>query len=498
MRSVKIAFLLFLSAALLLPLLSCAKDPTPSDTSVTDTPESETEYVPETEAPPLSQADVALAHLEMRNYEGKDFHIIQSVAYWEFDVADLTGSLLNDEIYERNQVIEDRYNVVITAEKLGQAAGNTQVSERILADSMTGDDTFLLVGDSPYFMSPDSQAGLYADFHRLPYIDLDAPYWDSHAVDTFTVAGKLYFINGSYTLSNKGSASILYWNRDLATDLNIPNLYDVVWEGTWTSDRMLEYCQLATFDLDGNGKQDLTDSWGLLVGHPEIYVGFPVGMGFTMTTRDDAGNVVVDLSERNVSVIDACNKIGDYSVIGNNYVRLWRKNGIGIDGDFVFNGQHALFEIGSAGTVPNVDFSFGVLPHPKLNEEQENYISTSHFYAGSCCGIPAALNDKDKDMAAFMLEALGAYSHVTVYPVYTENIVLHKNSPDPEATEVLRMIFENIYYDLGYQCRFLNPMNPFKLVYMEGFGSFASAIAAEANATNAEIRDLVEVYRNLP
>ncbi len=495
MRFAKTALLLLLSAALLLPLLSCAKDPTPSGPSGASV--SDTASAPETEAPPLSKADQALAHLPERDFDGRNLNIIQSAAFWEFDVSDLNGELLNDEIYERNQVIEERYGVTITREKVGQMSGATLLTDRIRTESMTGDATFQLVGDGAYFMSIDLRSGLYADFHRLPYIDLDAPYWDSHAVDAFTVAGKLYFINGSYTLSNKGSARVMFWNRDMAEDLNIPDLYDVVWDGKWTSDLMLEYCQIATYDVDGDGSQSFADDrWGVVYEHPENYVGFPIGMGYTLTTQDDTGNIVVDTNERNVRVIEVCEKIAAYSVMGNDWFRL--KNGIGGYAGFIFDEQRALFRDGRAGGVPDVDFSFGVLPNPKLNEDQQNYISTSHYYSGANCGIPDALNAKDKDMAAFLLEALGAYSHVTVYPVYTENIVLHKNSPDPEATAVLRMVFENIYYDIGYQCCFVNPMDPFSLVFAMGVGGFASLIAGNAESINEDIRDLVQEYKNLP
>ncbi len=496
MRSVKTALLLFLAAALLLPLLSCAKDPTPSGPSGASV--SDTASAPETEVPPLSKADQALAHLPERNFDGKNFNIAQSVAFWEFDKEDLTGELLNDEIYERNQVIEDRYGVTITAEKHGQASGSTQLTDRILADSMTGDASIQLVGDGALFMSADLRSGLYANLLTLPYLDLDAPYWDSRAVDTFTIYGKLYYINGSYNLSNKGSAYVLYWNRDLAADLDIPDLYGVVWEGKWTSDLMLEYCQRATYDLDGDGQMSLTeDQWGILHGHPENYFGFAVGMGYTLTTTNDSGEIVVDLDERNVSVLEACDKIADYSVVGWNWLNLRRRNGINNYANYLFAENHMLFMDGSAGSVPNVDFSFGVLPAPKLDEEQTDYISISHFYGGSYCGIPAALGEKDKDMAAFLLEALGAYSHVTVYPVYTENIVLHKNSPDPEATAVLRMIFDSLYYDIGYHCNLVPPLN-FNLVFVYGIDRYASMVAGNAKFTNEDIYELVQEYKNLP
>ncbi len=487
-------FVLFLAAALLLPLVSCSKDPTPADTSA---PASDTATAPETEAP-ISKEDEALAHLPKRDYDGRNYNIAQSVAFWEFDVEDLTGELLNDEIYERNRAIEERCGVTITAEKYGQASGNTQLTDRILADSMTGDASIQLVCDGALFMSTDLRSGLYADFHRLPYIDLDAPYWDSRAVESFTVHGKLYFINGSYNLSNKGSAYAMFWNRELAEDLNIPDLYGVVWDGKWTADRMLEYCQVAASDLNGDGKMSLTeDRWGILHGHPENYFGFTVGMGYTLTTTNDIGEIVVDVNERNVRVLETCEKIADYSIVGWNWLKLWRNNGLDSSGDYLFAEGNTLFIDGRAGYVPNVDFSFGVLPAPKLDEAQRDYISISHYYSGSYCGIPSALGEEDKDMAAFLLEALCAYSHVTVYPVYTENIVLHKNSPDPEATAVLQMIFDSLYYDIGYHCNFVAPLN-FNLVFVYGVDQFASRVAADAEATNDAIYYLMEEYKDLP
>ena len=101
---------LFLIAAMLLNM-SCG------DTANTDagdvTTKSSSETVTET-TDPISSA------LPERDFDGYEFKILTtdevgSVRYsYEIDAETLNGEAMNDAVFERNQLVEDEFNVIIT------------------------------------------------------------------------------------------------------------------------------------------------------------------------------------------------------------------------------------------------------------------------------------------------------------------------------------------------------------------------------------------------
>ncbi len=489
----KRAIILFLTAALLLPLAACSgKTPDKQDTA---DPSSETSApMPKT----ASAADEALAHLGERDFDGANFHILCLSGSFEFDQEETTGELMNDEVYARNRTLEARYGVEITAEDLIENHAGRPLSDRVRLDSLASNPSYQVVSSATVYLIDLAKDGLCFHLPDMPWIDLDQPYWDQNSIDAFTIADSLYFVMGSVTLLNMSQTLALFVNRDLAEDLSIPDLYEMVWNGTWTIDRMTEYCERAMSDRDGTGKMEFDgdDTWGAVFAHPQYAEVMMTGLGYHYTRRDENGNFVLDLmNENNLVLFDHVSKLRDTCVLACNWVN-YGPHALDADGKYIFYEGRALFlhhmvSVDMTTTACN----YGILPQPKFNEEQEKYL-TSSFHAGSTCvAVPMVLSESDRDMGGFMLEAMAALSYVTTYPTYIEKILELKKSPDPDSTRVLKIMFENIAYDIVYQFNIQDfPIQLAKGMFHDYFTTYASNVKRFSSGMEDDIYDIMDAY----
>ena len=88
-----------------------------------------------------------------------------------------------------------------------------------------------------------------------------------------------------------------------------------------------------------------------------------------------------------------------------------------------------------------MDIEFGILPYPKMDEAQENYITSSHDTA-NVGAIPMTCGKADT-MGA-VLEVLARESAEDVVPAYYETALKVKYARDDQSSRMLDIIRYNI------------------------------------------------------
>ena len=78
------------------------------------------------------------------------------------------------------------------------------------------------------------------------------------AFSTFSI-GYLYMMIGDFNLSSTCGVTFLWFNKQLLTDNGFDMPYELVNEGKWTIDRMLEMVNSVSADLNGDMKMDAND-----------------------------------------------------------------------------------------------------------------------------------------------------------------------------------------------------------------------------------------------
>jgi hypothetical protein len=129
-------------------------------------------------------------------------------------------------------------------------------------------------------------------------------------------------------------------------------------------------------------------------------------------------------------------------------------------------------------SLPNyreTEIDFGILPLPKYDEQQENYLSLD--WGGLMC-VPRGA---DKDLAGYVTELLSYYSMETTVPAWYDIMLTGKIARDDDIVRVLDIIYSNVVYDFGlnYAEGYNTMQNAMYEVVNFKQGDFASFYAAE-------------------
>lgn len=368
-------------------------------------------------------------------------------AYLEIGIEEMTGEPVNDAIYERNQMINDRLNVVLAPYRAEGWENYNNAIATLRASIMASDGAYDIIAGWSARIPQLSLEGLLRDVSPLPYLDLEQPWWNRSAVEELEIANKLYFVTGDIAKTMISAMYVFAFNQKLATDYEIENLYNVVKEHRWTIDYVYDISSAAYIDLNGDGKVGSGDSFGLLTSCVNDADSFLQGFRVSMVSRDEEGLPVLDVdTERMTTIVDKV------------YNLMWNNNGC--QSDTSGNTDTTAFVEGRsllittrldtvATSFAEMEEDFGVVPYPLLDETQEEYGTRVQDALSLWC-IP--IDAGNADMSAAVLEALAAQSYRTVTPAYFDVALKNRYSRDVETAEMMDLIqnsalinFEQLY-----------------------------------------------------
>ena len=368
-------------------------------------------------------------------------------------VDEMDGEVVNDAIFERNRAAEEKFNCKITATF---QEGATSYAQKAV---MAGDNTFFAVFDSKNQLSSGIQQHIFIDLNKLQHCDLSAPYWDKNCVDELSIAGKTYMMASDISMMNLTAPRFLYFNKKIMEDYGLKSPYDYVHENEWTLDNFLPMVSAVSEDLNGDGKMDREDKFGMLTedgaGNGNILY-FLVGSGIRSTTNDENGIPQLSFfSEKAQTVIEkvaavlkskdtcieynTCAKGADYSQFHHLY-EYCRS---------LFAAGHFLFvQNGCYESIQFTDMAddYGVVPNPKYDSSQENYYHRTDPY-DTLLSVP--ITNTDFERTGLLLEWLSWKSSKTLLPAFYETTVKLKRQRDETAMEMLDIIKGSIYYDIA-------------------------------------------------
>lgn len=385
------------------------------------------------------------------DYNGYEFKVLHwSHSAWESTARasrdifaeSQTGDPINDAVYLRNMKVEETYNVKILLQKEELGTMSTTIINNVSA----GDDTFDVVYPRLYEGASLMTQGLFLDLNEMPYLDLDKPWWDQNAVNSLSVGGKLYLVATDININDKDATSAIAFNKKIANDYNIPDLYEAVKDGKWTFDYMKSVYANVSSDLNGDGIIDMNDIYGFL-GKNDVTVSFFNGGGGTFVDKDENDiPYFAFYSERNIAMTQ---KIIDLMRDENNF---FNHQTAGIDDlqyTKMFEEGHGLFFWMRLDEVTNMrasDTDFGILPTPKYDEIQSQYWNTVSRHTTGLMSVPIT---SEPERTSIILEALAAESKYTLQPAYYDVSLIGKSTRDVESEGMLEIIMAGRVFDLG-------------------------------------------------
>ena len=384
------------------------------------------------------------APVPAKDWGGKEFSVLSVQNAYEpnFEiVGDLDGPRVEPAVFQRNVWIQDAYNVDIV--EYGDV--NLDSIGTIQSQIEAGDSDFDLVFLYREDMATAIISGYMKDLTKVDYLNLTNEWYNQNTIASMKISGKLFHMVSDFSLVDKARTNVIFFNRDLATENNLPDALQVVREGKWTVEEMLKYA--IAEDVNGDGKMDLDDSWGLACGGDEVVSTFWKALGNELVTIQDDGSYTINIvSDHSIESIEKTR-----TLFNSNISFTGDKFGDWDDSYNVFIGNKCMFRSGCLSTIEDLgadaEFSFTALPYPKFDVEQTRYYTTNDNTYCATFGIPVCA--EDASFSGFMIEALSWKSHTTTFPEYYNIVCKVKKSYDAECAEMLDLVFDSLVFDFG-------------------------------------------------
>ncbi|MCI8388488.1 MAG: hypothetical protein HFE63_08510 [Clostridiales bacterium] len=359
-----------------------------------------------------------------------------------FAIDESTGDTISDAVYTRNMKVQDKYNVKFNYNvSLGHGGDWSNWINTLTSSIMADDDSIQVAAGYGYRLTGVAIGDSYHNLLDNQYIDFSQPWWPKNISEAGNLGGKLYTAIGNLDINYYDKTYAMYFNKKLADEYKLPNLYELVDNGTWTIDKLMELSSIGGRDLDGNSIMDENDQYGYLTSCNMSIDGYLQSCRVPLTDFDN--NSIPKFSGLSEKYIDVYTKLKSF-ISNKDYV--FYRNMDDTAHEFFMKDQ-ALFSpnaIEFAHIMREMNSDFGILPYPKWDENQSDYVSYNALGNATTFVIPSTA---DADMVGCILEALAYYGYKDVRPQYFERALKGKVSRDNESEAMLDIIFNNIEYD---------------------------------------------------
>ena len=457
----------------------------PVETSINNEEENKKE---ENFEPELPEADY-------KGYEFRILNITQDDMWWAIVAADIeeqSGEVVEDAIYMRNRNIEAKYNFLIKEIRMTRSALASAVKKSVGAGGDDYDVVFPYTADIPGLV----QNNLLMDLNKVPHLDFSKPWWTNDVSQYFSIGNKLLFAMSDILLTDNDDVVITMYNKKIAENIGVDGadvLYNLVENGKWTFDKFAELTKAASADTNGNGIVDAKEDRFGLVCVNWLYYALIGGFDEYLISKDE--NDLPYLSCKSEKFLKAYQTATDFMSR-----REWvvREGEDPIEGtgrtEEVFINDRALMcvqVLSCCRLYREMGSDFGILPLPKLDENQKKYCS--YMCGSTCIALPATNTDPDR--TGLILEALSAESRKLVIPAYYDVALSAKYLRDEGSYKMLDIILENRVYDI---CTTIYDWSGFTgqvaALAKKGDLNFSTVIEKNESKVEAAIQKTIEAY----
>jgi len=398
-----------------------------------------------------------LAAVPANNFNGQTFMFLdrglEANTHWnnhDIYAESENGASLNDAVYKRNVMVQDRYNVAIKETQVNANNISSTVSKSVQA----GANEYQAIDFDMTALTPFALKGYYTDFAAMPILDLSAPCWDGFVNDSISINHRYLFIEGDLNIGFNDSNWIVMFDKTLSDNLGLANQYQTVTDGTWTIDLMWQNCKAATKDLNGDGVFDETDQWGAVNQHECMYSLY-ASTGQHSFTKDanDMPVCAMDATSDQLTILqDVYNFLNDKSaqIKADDYSAKYPTDPWTAVNINTFKEGRALYYISpvvSVSMMRDMDADFGLLPMPKSGAGQTDYYDTVQYNNAEVIAVP--ITNTDAEFTGTVLQAMGLASGDTVKTAYYDVQLKTKYARDDDSASMLDIIFKNRIVDIG-------------------------------------------------
>ncbi len=402
------------------------------------------------------------------DYEGRKFGIAYPdwSTYRTYYFADAeVGETVNDACYARMNTVEETLNIELVPYNFGDGLGTAKLVDQTVQAGL--DDYSIFLTHNYIGCIGILANGSIKNWHDIPTVDLEKPYYNKALRENFEYDGVLPFLSSDFILPDLNA---IFFNRDMAERYSLGNPYELVTSGSWTIEKMAELSKAVTEDINGDGTMDDKDQYGFSGELGWQIVSTVTGAGQMMVEREGDSYRVALGDESAVNVVD---RLRDFFFeSGDAY--MWEystetdPNGGGTppvnfaDGKCLFyQAPLSYFEF-----MRDSDVEYGIVPYPKYDASQKDYMTLN--WAGYMVALQTVT---DPELVGYVVELLSAESCRTVLPAFYDQLLGEKIARDETAVGVLDMMFKNSTYDVGILSQSFSLASKLLAKEMAGHGS---------------------------
>ena len=393
------------------------------------------------------------------------------------------GVLINSAVLTRAEFIKKTYGVELN---WINARGN-QISNK-LSEAVVGGsaDTRYHIA-MPRMMEAQSIVTTNSIYKVSDqrYITLSKSYYNQASIEAYSAYGNTLFVAGDFSFLDEQTSYMIYYNVALTKGFeSFPNLYQMVKDGTWTVDTMINVAKLLSKN-EGDAAWTDDDVYGYGTTNMSRFFQYS---GIQQVTVLDNEFVITLDSPKITTLITKINTITSSEWARTNW-------------DGGFGSLQKAFEEGRLLFYDEVvqktdyfneqteNFKTGVLPTPKLTEDQYSYLTPCAYQSVVMC-IPKATSDRE--MSNYFFEILSYTGQKYVMKAYYDNI---RTKLDPEtASDSMQIIkdyiFAGLCYDQGYMYGWNGLLNGVQNEsYANGKNNFRQVYQAAIEDATAQVDD---------
>ncbi len=439
-------------------------------------------------------------------FDGETFTILcRADSAWgeyEFEIAadEDETELVNQAVYERNIEVEDRFGLELVITPVdGHWAVHEDFVNTFKNSILSASGSFDVIMSQQAYMAEPELTELYCNFNEVPYIkdNLDAEYYYSDVIDEVTVGDKLYYLLGDYSLTYWEYVYVLYFNKTMAENYNLEDIYQLVKDGNWTFDKMVEMTKGVFTDLNGDVYPDPGDSFGYVSDIPNTTDALSSQFDVPMVVKDENGEIVLGVDQ--AKMVNILEKFMEFKTLDDtHFVSTTSSDPMDSNpADKIFEEGRALFypaELDRAQDFRGMETDFGIVPYPKWDENQAGYYT--HSQDGySVAVVPIDATNIEKSGA--VLDVMSALSYEKVIPAYYDMALKDKYARDDASGEMLDIIREGFRVDFGY---FYGPAigcaNVFRVLIGQDNTNFVSFYAVNSKSYERNLKKMLDTYES--
>ncbi len=398
--------------------------------------------------------------------EDLNFNDVEVTVLWwtdverpEFFVEDTSDNIISEAIFNRNAQVESKLGITLAWDSTKGQYNNGvgQAYAKYVGNSYdAGDAAWDIITAHSRTIALTSQYGYCADLMELQYLDFEMPWWPKVMTETAKIGDALYYVTGDCSTNALHMMYTIFYNKDLVEKYQLEEPTKYVYDNTWTVEQMTLITKDLYGDLDNGGSKNENDFYGLttLSWHfDSIFYGS--GLRVIEEDEDNLFKLSPELFSNKAN--DLCDMLGkwcqtnDVYVNSNNYRKPFERG----DALLCLTRHKDLVD-----NLTDADFKFGIVPVPKYDTNQENYIT--------CVGNPVSFYSiyglsEDLNRAAAVLECWASEAYRTTTPAIFEQTFKLRYSDTSAESDMYDLMRSGIVFDIGrfYAAQLNSPTDTF-------------------------------------